>query len=100
MNLEQVIANLERTIQGKRGFLFDSINFYTGGDGVAERVTSEFLRVNISELERILTDLKQVLAAQHSEQAASSWKENPDRMGGCYTSDEIAESRSWRGDPQ
>lgn len=96
MTLEQVIANLERTIQGKRGLLFDSINFYTGGDGVAERVTSEFLRVNIGELERILTDLKRVQDAQHAERAASSWEKNPDRMGGCYTDEEIARSRGYR----
>lgn len=59
MTLDQVMHNLENTIQGKRALL-DSINFYTGGNGQAEQVTAEFLRVNISELERILEDLKKV----------------------------------------
>jgi hypothetical protein len=92
MTLDQVIRNLENTILGKRGLLFDSINFYTGGDGVVERVTSEFLRVNISELERILTDLKQVQEAT----TAGSWERNPDRMGGCYTQEEIDASQRYR----
>jgi hypothetical protein len=92
MTLDQVIRNLENTILGKRGLLFDSINFYTGGDGVAERVTSEFLRVNISELERILADLKKVQEAA----TAASWERNPDRMGGCYTQEEIDASQRYR----
>ncbi len=90
MTLDQVIRNLENTIQGKRGLL-DSINFYTGGNGQAEQVTAEFLRVNISELERILADLKKVQEAA----SAASWERNPDRMGGCYTYEEIAASRGW-----
>lgn len=91
MTLDQVIRNLENTILGKRELL-GSLNFYTGGNGQAERVTAEFIRVNISELERILVDLKKVQASA----AAASWERNPDRMGGCYTQEEIDASQRWR----
>ena len=91
MTLAQVIANLENTIQGKRSLLSD-LEFYTGGNGRAEQVTAEFIRVNISELERILADLKRVREAA----GAASWERNPDRMGGCYTQEEIDASHRWR----
>ncbi len=91
MTLDQVIRNIENTILGKRELL-DSLNFYTGGNGQSEWVTAEFIRVNISELERILVDLKKVQEAT----TAASWKRNPDRMGGCYTQEEIDASQRWR----
>ncbi len=91
MTLDQVIRNLENTILGKRELL-DSLNFYTGGNGQAERVSAEFLRVNISELERILADLKKVQEAA----SAASWERNPDRMGGCYTQQELDTSQHYR----
>ncbi len=77
MTLDQVIRNLENTILGKRELL-DSLNFYTGGNGQAERVSAEFLRVNIRELERILVDLKKVQEAA----TAASWERNPVWGGG------------------
>lgn len=94
MTLDQVIANLEHTIQGKRELL-SHIACYTG-DSLVIQATQGFVEVNVAELEGILQDLRKVQTAQRAEQAASSWAKNPDRMGGCYTSEEIAASRGWR----
>lgn len=94
MTLEQVISNLERTIQGKRELL-SHIACYTG-DSIVAQATRGFVEVNVAELERILQDLRKLKKAQHAEQAALSWEKNPDRMGGCYTFEEIAASRGWR----
>lgn len=94
MTLDQVISNLERTIQGKRELL-SNIAHYSGGFDLVGQATQQFVEVNVAELVRILQDLKRVQTAQHSERAASSWEKNPDRMGGCYTFEEIAESRGW-----
>ena len=95
MTLEQVIGNLERTIQGKRDLLSD-MTFYSGGFDLVGQATQQFVEVNVAELDRILQDLRKVQQAQRAEQAARSWEKNPDRMGGCYTFEEIAESRGWR----
>lgn len=95
MTLEQVIANLERTIRGKRELL-SNMAHYSGGSDLIAQATQGFVEVNVAELDRILQDLKRVQAVQHSEQAASSWEKNPDRMGGCYTEQEIANSQAWR----
>ena len=94
MTLEQVIANLEHTIQGKRELL-SHIACYRG-DSLVVQATHGFFEVNVAELEGILQDLRKVQTAQRAEQAAGSWEKNPDRMGGCYTFEEIAESRGWR----
>jgi hypothetical protein len=59
MTLEQVISRLENTIEGKRCMLIDLVT----GRNFTERVTAEFLEINISELERILCDLKNIDAA-------------------------------------
>lgn len=93
MTLEQVIANLEHTIQGKRELL-SHIACYTG-DSLVIQATKGFVEVNVAELEGILQDLRKVQTAQRAEQAAGSWAKNPDRMGGCYTFEEIAASRGW-----
>ena len=93
MTLEQVIAKLEHTIQGKRELL-SHIACYTG-DSLVIQATQGFVEVNVAELEGILQDLRKVQTAQRAEQAAGSWAKNPDRMGGCYTFEEIAASRGW-----
>jgi hypothetical protein len=61
MTLETVIANLENTIQGKQALLRD-IDFYSGtpSSTASSQYTREFLRININELNRILSDLKKV----------------------------------------
>ena len=56
MTLESVIANLERTIVGKTELL-DRMMSYSGNSTDTMR---EYVRVNISELSRILNDLKDI----------------------------------------
>ncbi|CAB4122589.1 hypothetical protein UFOVP29_40 [uncultured Caudovirales phage] len=56
MTLETVIANLERTIVGKR-MLLDSMMSYSGHSTDTMR---EYVRINIVELSRILNDLKEI----------------------------------------
>lgn len=58
ITLQTVIANLENTIAGKRALL-DNMQYYSGNASSID-VTSEFLRINITELNRILDDLKQI----------------------------------------
>ncbi len=93
MTLEQVISNLEHTIQGKRELL-SHIACYTG-DSLVIQATQGFVEVNVAELDRILQELRKVQTAQRANLAAGSWEKNPDRMGGCYTEEEIAASRGW-----
>ena len=65
MTIEQVIANLENTIQGKRELL-SSMAHYSGGCDLVAQVTRQFVEVNVTELERILQDLRKVQAAQQA----------------------------------
>lgn len=65
MNLTTVITNLERTIAGKMKMLDDlhpnnpfTEEFMSEGEVMARRATIEFLKINISELKRILDDVK------------------------------------------
>ena len=95
MTLEQVIANLERTIQGKRELLNDMQYYSSRGDTYMPGVSETFVEANVAELDRILQDLRKVQTAQRADLAAGSWEKNPDRMGGCYTEEEIAASRGW-----
>jgi hypothetical protein len=95
MTLAHMIANLENTIQGKRELL-SSMAHYSGGFDRVSQATQQFVEVNVAELERILQDLKLVQTAQQADRAARSWEKNPDRMGGCYTQEEIDAARVWR----
>lgn len=56
MTLEIVIANLERTISGKKELL-DSMMHYSGG---SSETTRAYVQINIAELTRILDDLKKI----------------------------------------
>lgn len=58
ITLQTVIANLENTIAGKRALL-DNMQYYSDNASSID-VTSEFLRINITELKQILDDLKQI----------------------------------------
>jgi len=54
--IQAVIDNLENTIRGKRALLAD-MDYYSGP---VNRVSQEFLRINVDELQRILDDLRKV----------------------------------------
>ena len=61
------------------------------GQEMALTATREFLEINIGELRRILEDLN-VCCKEATEQ---SWRDNPDRMGGQFTQDEVDNSNKW-----
>ena len=83
MNLSTVITNLRNTIAGKEAFaekLREEVN-----PSNHTKVLLGFLAVNLQELRAILDDLVEC-EVKGIEQ---SWRDNPDRMGGQFTQDEI-----------
>jgi hypothetical protein len=68
MNIQTVITNLKNTIAGKEKML-ESMNpnnpysneFLNEGEVIARRATIEFLKINITELKRILQDVEQCI---------------------------------------
>ena len=90
MNLSTVITNLKNTIAGKKNYLLAlhqkrTVVGLRDDEVISLVVTSEFLKENIDELQRILQDVE-TCCEKATEQ---SWALNPDRSGGQYTQDEI-----------
>ena len=86
--------NLKRTIAGKEALL-ESIKAKSrhlrGVDAIVSGVTIGFLEVNIDELYRILEDVEKCV----EKDVEQSWRDNPDRMGGQFTQDEINNTGKW-----
>jgi hypothetical protein len=57
MVLDQVIHNLQRTIEGKQQFLDQLRNTTKSADEVYAKITVAFLEENLRELQSIYTDL-------------------------------------------
>lgn len=98
MNLSTVITNLKRTISGKEMMLAEyrkALNVQVDPLDVGERMaitaTVEFLEINIAELNRILADVEKCV----EKDVEQSWRDNPDRMGGQFTRDEIDNADRW-----
>ena len=95
MNIETVAENLRNTIAGKEMLLAqikeDLPNITDHTTHHVSFVTSEFLQVNIDELKRTLADVEKCLAKE----VEQSWRDNPDRMGGQFTQDEIDNANRW-----
>ncbi len=90
MNIHTVATNLRNTIAGKENMLLavQQERTFVGlrdGEDIALKTTAQFLTINIDELKRILEDVEQC-CTQATEQ---SWRDNPDRMGGQYTQEEL-----------
>ena len=94
MNIQTVAANLRNTIAGKEQMLaeFESTTLRAGANLEAVYATKEFLKINIAELQRILDDLVEC-QVKGVEQL---WRDNPDRMGGQFSQDEIDNAGAWR----
>ena len=100
MNIQTVITNLKNTIAGKEKHLAGLQECIRGLDALDDQgdswfraiVTVEFLSINIDELKRILQDVEQCVAKDIEQ----SWRDNPDRMGGQFTQDEIDNASAWR----
>lgn len=96
MNIQTVAQNLRNTIAGKEKYLAeckDAIakGITSNGVYIAIDTTREFLEINIDELKRILKDVEQCV----SKDVEQSWRDNPDRMGGQFTQDEIDNANRW-----
>lgn len=96
MNIHTVITKLKNTIAGKERLLEGTKRQIPAvvelGRLRALQTTVEFLEINIDELKRILADVEQCVAKD----VEQSWRENPDRMGGQFTQDEIDNASAWR----
>lgn len=99
MNLQTVITNLKNTIAGKEQAMKEYnkvLNVYIDPVDVGERMaitaTVEYLEINIAELKRILADVEKCVAKD----VEQSWRDNPDRMGGQFTDEEIRRANEWR----
>ena len=95
MKLETVQANLRNTIAGKVKHQVEleyALTLATTGERMALIATLEYLKVNIDELKRILTDVELCM----NDAAANSWAGEVDRQGGSFTDEEIARANEWR----
>ena len=96
MNISTVAANLKNTIAGKEtmlGVYKQNLNgsITTETSSLVLQATIQFLEINIGELKRILADVEQCV----QKDVEQSWRENPDRMGGQFTQDEIDNAERW-----
>lgn len=99
MNIQTVVENLRNTIAGKEQMLEEYKKAradigYGPGDLAQDAslfATQEFLKINIDELKRILADVEKCVAKD----VEQSWRDNPDRMGGQFTQDEIDNANRW-----
>ncbi len=85
MNIQTVAQNLRNTIAGKEKLLEE---YQCLREPSAVR---DYLEINIDELRRILQDVEKCC----EKETYNSWKENPDRMGGQFTQDEIDNHGRW-----
>lgn len=98
MNIQTVAQNLRNTIAGKEQALKEynkalnvQIDPLEVGERMAITATIEFLEINIAELRRILQDVESCV----TKNVEQSWRDNPDRMGGQFTQDEIDNATRW-----
>ena len=97
MNLTTIRDNLKNTIAGKEKFVERSqqnLDAYSGsniGAEMALEATIQYVQINIDELKRILEDVEKCIQAD----VDRSWRDNPDRMGGQFTDNEI-NGNEWR----
>jgi hypothetical protein len=59
---------------------------------IALDTSTKFLQININELKLILADVESCMAKE----VEQSWRDNPDRMGGQFTQEEIDNASAWR----
>lgn len=100
MNIETVAQNLRATIAGKERMLAQYQSAlacsYAGptpppGAEMACIATIQFLEINIDELKRVLGDVESCV----EKDVEQSWRDNPDRMGGQFSQDEIDNAEKW-----
>lgn len=94
MNIQTVAENLRNTIAGKEKYLEEvrkARSLASREEDHALFATQEFLKINIDELKRLLADVE----ACEARDVEQSWRDNPDRMGGQFTQEEIENANRW-----
>ena len=92
MNIYTVRDNLIRTIRGKEEYLAGMKNTQAkGSEDIVTYSVIRFLEVNLEELYGILNDVQECC----KQATDDSWRDNPDRMGGQFTQDEIDNAERW-----
>ena len=96
MNLSTVITNLKNTIAGKEEHLAAIRKQMTvlgrpDDETIAMVATSEFLKINIDELKRILADVE--VCCENA--TAASWVGSVDRQGGAFEDFETRNRDGW-----
>ena len=93
MNIYTVRDNLKRTIAGKERYLsmLSDTREMNVGAAMATEATRSMLEINIDELKKILIDVEKCV----EKDVEQSWRDNPDRMGGQFTQDEIDNANRW-----
>lgn len=97
MNISTVADNLRNTIAGKEDLLAvftkpENYDWLPQPDKTARDAVNAFLKVNIDELKRILTDVELCM----NDAAANSWAGEVDRQGGSFTDEAINWANEWR----
>ena len=94
MSIYTVRDYLIKTIKGKEAYLEEvrkARSLANRDEDHALYATQEFLKININELKVILADVEKCC----EKATYDSWRENPDRMGGQFTQDEINNADRW-----
>lgn len=87
MNIQTVAQNLRNTIAGKQAML-DGLR---ASEKEGYYIIKQWLEINIDELTKILADVESCVAKD----VEQSWRDNPDRMGGQFTQEEIENANRW-----
>ena len=94
MNIETVAENLRDTIASKELLVAHYRKVATNQGNALDNINTAFagfVQHNVDELRCILQDLEQCVKKESDD----SWITNPDRMGGCFTEDEMR-NEGWK----
>lgn len=91
MNIYTVRDNLKRTIEGKEKYLAQMREDIVKYNQTVNYTVAKYLEVNLDELKKILADVEKCV----EKDVEQSWRDNPDRMGGQFTQDEIDNASKW-----
>ena len=91
--LKSIIDLLETTIRNKENLKSQLGSTLSGSD---HEVFNTVVDMNISELNTILKDLTSAYEGIKTKSIEDSWRDNPDRMGGQFTQEEINDRHRWR----
>ena len=94
MNISTVANNLRNTIAGKEMLVAHYRKVATNQGNALDNINiafAGFVQDNVDELKRILQDVEQC----GKKESDDNWITNPDRMGGCFTEDEMR-NEGWK----